>query len=261
MFLKAAEVSLKANDPESGWHHLNQARGELIGTYDLARLRLVAQSLLAEIAMPGRLPPTCAEEIKRLLADAGYLRGHHRSPGDAKPDSETIRAAIVAAARLRYEGQAHQYWQLSVVRHFQRMILLIGAPVVAGAIFLMLKDSDRIARNEGWAVTGSACLLTILLGILGAITSAAQRSTRVREDHISLQLGSHVNSFSRLPIGAVAGLTVWLFTLATVEGGTVNGPNLLLAAFGAGFAERLIVQGQPGPARDSAPGSRPGTGR
>ncbi len=86
----------------------------------------------------------------------------------------------------------------------------------------------------------------MLLGVLGATTSAAQRSTRITPERIPTQLGSAVASLSRVPIGAVAGLTVWLFSVATASGGTIAAANMLLAAFGAGFAERLIVQGTGG---------------
>jgi ABC-type uncharacterized transport system permease subunit len=72
-------------------------------------------------------------------------------------------------------------------------------------------------------------------------------------------LGSQLATWSRLPIGAAAGLTVWLFSVATVQASAdLNIANLLLAAFGAGFAERLIVQGS-GP-QALQPGHEPSTG-
>ncbi|QNE18733.1 hypothetical protein F1D05_13480 [Kribbella qitaiheensis] len=80
--------------------------------------------------------------------------------------------------------------------------------------------------------------------------SAAKRSTGILPEHVPAQLGSNVASWSRIPIGGVAGLTVWLFSIATAETSNVNAANLLLAAFGAGFAERLIVQGQSSESSD-----------
>jgi hypothetical protein len=52
-------------------------------------------------------------------------------------------------------------------------------------------------------------------------------------------------SFSRILIGAVAGLTVWLLSIASVGDSAIhlNIAEMLLAAFAAGFAERLAVQG------------------
>jgi hypothetical protein len=61
---------------------------------------------------------------------------------------------------------------------------------------------------------------------------------------IVTQAGAWIASISRVPIGAVAGIAVWLFTLAAVQGNTenLNVTDVFIAAFGAGFTERLSVQ-------------------
>jgi hypothetical protein len=87
--------------------------------------------------------------------------------------------------------------------------------------------------------------MSSLLGVLGAIVSAGQRSTRMRPQTIADQLGTWVATLSRIPIGAVAGLTVWIFSLAAIGDDVqhLGIANVLIAAFGAGFTERLAVQG------------------
>jgi hypothetical protein len=67
----------------------------------------------------------------------------------------------------------------------------------------------------------------------------------MRPQTIADQLGTWVATLSRIPIGAVAGLTVWIFSLAAIGDDVqhLGIANVLIAAFGAGFTERLAVQG------------------
>jgi hypothetical protein len=99
--------------------------------------------------------------------------------------------------------------------------------------------------DPNWKASAIPCLLAALFGVVGAITSAAQRSTKMSGVTLIGELQALGASFSRVPIGAVAGLTVWLFSVAAVGdvAMNLNIADMLLAAFGAGFAERLIVQG------------------
>jgi hypothetical protein len=164
--------------------------------------------------------------------------------------------------KIRNEGIANDYWRLAIVRHYQNLLLTIGIPTLIVVIALVAGYSGDIAGGpeagqSGWAGGPILCILSALLGVLGAVISAAKRSTGVLPEHVLEQLGSNVASLSRIPIGAVAGLTVWLFSIATAETSNVNAANLLLAAFGAGFAERLIVQGQATEASDPDPKRTP----
>lgn len=143
-----------------------------------------------------------------------------------------------------------------MVRYYQRMLLSFGLPALVLVITLLSMFTNEIGSNDGrWVAGPWAFMLASLLGLLGALTSAAQRSTRVRRERVLIQLGSHTASFSRIPIGLIAGMTVWLFSVATADASSINAANLLLAAFGAGFAERLVVQYGPPGRGDFAPPS------
>jgi hypothetical protein len=67
----------------------------------------------------------------------------------------------------------------------------------------------------------------------------------MRPQTIADQLGTWVATLSRIPIGAVAGLLIWLFSLAAISDDVqhLGMGNVLIAAFGAGFTERLAIQG------------------
>ena len=57
--------------------------------------------------------------------------------------------------------------------------------------------------------------------------------------------GTWVATLSRIPIGSVAGLLIWIFGLAAISDDVqhLGMGNVLIAAFGAGFTECLAVQG------------------
>jgi hypothetical protein len=252
--VEEAKDACERLDVDTAWHHLHRAQQELIERYELAELRLHAMVLLAEAEEPGRLPQWRVKAIRQALPDTHF-------PWD-ESDLISLRQEVVAAMKIRNEGIANDYWRLAIVRHYQNLLLTIGIPTLIVVIALVAGYSGDIAGGpeagrSGWAGGPILCILSALLGVLGAVISAAKRSTGVLPEHVLEQLGSNVASLSRIPIGAVAGLTVWLFSIATAETSNVNAANLLLAAFGAGFAERLIVQGQATEASDPDPKRTP----
>jgi hypothetical protein len=239
--ITAAKRASERLDMETAWHHLHRAQQELIDSYGIEELRLHATLLLAEAAEPGRLPEWRVKAIRNVLPDPYFSWDESQLA--------TLREKVTAALRIRNEGISNDYWRLAIVRHYQQLLILIGGPVLLAVLVILAVFSDRIGTKE-WTTGPYLSILSALLGVLGAVISAAKRSTAILPEHVLAQLGSNVASLSRIPIGAVAGLTVWLFSIATAETATVNAANLLLAAFGAGFAERLIVQGQPSEASD-----------
>jgi len=239
-----AREACDRHDVNSGWTHLYRARQEMIMFYGEDRLRIAARTLSREVDDPGRLPAWRAEVIKTLLAETGWLSGEGQyCSGGSKLSVETGRKLVAEALKLRNDGVSNDCWRLAIVRHYQGLLTMIGAPVLALVVFMLSGGSKNLFRGD-WITSHVSCVLAVLVGILGAVASAVQRSTRIRRERVTVQLGSYASSFSRIPIGAVAGFTVWLFSIATANAASINAPNLLLAAFGAGFAERLIVQGQ-----------------
>ncbi|WP_157979747.1 hypothetical protein [Kribbella monticola] len=236
-----AEHACERLDMETAWHHFHCAQQELIAEYGLDELKLHATLLLAEIEEPERLPQWRVKAVKQALPDPQLSWD--------ESDLGSLREAVGAAMKIRNEGISNDFWRLAIVRHYQQLLILIGGPVLLSVIVIFAVFSGRIGTKE-WAAGPFLCISSALLGILGAVISAAKRSTGILPEHVLAQLGSNVASLSRIPIGGVAGLTVWLFSIATAGTASVNAANLLLAAFGAGFAERLIVQGQPSEASD-----------
>ncbi|MFG1609122.1 hypothetical protein [Actinoplanes sp. NPDC049265] len=253
--LAPAREACRRHDLNSGWAHLYRARQEMIMTYDVDRLRICARALHEEIKDPDRLPAWRLKAIRGLLSETGFT--DCGAPAATDPGIDSRRRLVVEAIKLRNEGVSNDYWRLAVVRHYQATLLIVGAPVLALVVYLLTSTSRSLFRQD-WSASRVSCVLAVLLGILGAVSSAAQRSTRIKRERVTVQLGSYASSFSRIPIGAVAGLTIWLFSVATANATSINAPNLLLAAFGAGFAERLIVQGHvndqsnPPPAAEAA---------
>jgi hypothetical protein len=233
-YLEAARGSIR-RDPDTGWQHAFHAREQIVRCLPDERILALAQTLRVEVRDKGKLTRWRRAAIDDQLTD---LR-----PDTALPLTPAQREAYAEALRLRDQGLTNQYWRLRIVRHHQFLLMLFGGPVLAITIALFAFSADRFS-DPVWQTGAYPCLLSVLLGMLGATVSAAQRSTTVPPQRITEQFASDIASFSRLPIGAVAGLTVWLFSVAAVQDmASFNAANMFLAAFGAGFAERLVVQG------------------
>jgi hypothetical protein len=242
--IAAADTEGRSGDIDSAWQHRFRAERALAGTSEDCELRLRAITLAEEIKhSSGRLPGWRDAAILQLLRGSGLL-AKCTDPQMSNEDLRARQQALAAALRVRDTGIAKDYWRLAIIRHYQLVLMAIGAPFLVATIALLAIFSGELTDQQG-SRAPVLCVHAALIGVLGAITSAAQRSTQIRSEHVIAQLGTSAASFSRIPIGAVAGLTVWLFSIATADAATVNAANLLLAAFGAGFAERLIVQGHP----------------
>jgi hypothetical protein len=186
--------------------------------------------------------------INQLLqGEADRRRSASVEPGPAPRGAQAAgnRAQAVANAyRIRDDIQATNFFRLRITRHYQLILLTVGIPVLAATVYFVAAYSgsfNDLSWKRGWIPV----FMCGLLGVLGAIVSAGQRSTRMRPQTIADQLGTWVATLSRIPIGAVAGLTVWIFSLAAISDDVqhLGMGNVLIAAFGAGFTERLAVQG------------------
>jgi hypothetical protein len=220
---------------EGGWEHAYRAREQLARCLSDERLIAQAQTLRAEIRDKRRVSSW------RQVAIEGHLKLLCDSPRASL--SEPQREEYYEALHLRNQGVINQYRRLRIVRHQQLLLALLGAPALIASIILLADSADELV-DPRWKTGAYPCILAMLLGILGATVSAAQRSATAPARRAPEMFASDIASLSRVPIGALTGLTVWLFTLGTVEDPAhFNAANMLLVAFGAGFAERLIVQG------------------
>jgi hypothetical protein len=198
-----------------------------------------AEWLIAEVNEDELYTPSERQVMNKLLhGDAGQ-----RQISDAR-EKDKDRQALYDAYRIRDEIQAKSFFRLRITRHYQLILLTLGIPVLFTTLGLIAAYSDSF-NDTSWKRSWMPVFLSALLGVLGAIVSAGQRSTRMHPTTIADQMGAWVASISRVPIGAVAGLSVWLFSLAAVgdDVQSLKIGNVFLAAFAAGFAERLSVQG------------------
>jgi hypothetical protein len=229
----------REKDMEGAWEHAYRAREQLARCLSDERLIAQAQTLRAEIRDKRRVSSW------RQAAIEGLLKQLCESPQPCL--SEPQREEYYEALHLRNQGVINQYRRLRIVRHQQLLLALLGAPALIASIILLADSTDEFADPQ-WKTGAYPCILAMLLGILGATVSAAQRSMTAPARRVPEMFAADIASLSRVPIGALTGLTVWLFTLGTVEDPThFNAANMLLAAFGAGFAERLIVQWSSSP--------------
>jgi hypothetical protein len=237
--VRFAVEACREKDIEGGWEHAYRAREQLARCLSDERLTAQAKALRAQVH-DKRLVSTW-----RQVAIEGLLDQICESPQPCLSRSE--REAYYEALHLRNQGVVNQYRRLRIVRHHQLLLALLGAPALIASMIILADSANQFA-DPRWKAGAYPCILAMLLGILGATASSAQRSTTAPSRKIAEMFASSIASLSRLPIGALAGLTVWLFTLGTVEDPAhFNAANMLLAAFGAGFAERLIVQGSSSP--------------
>jgi hypothetical protein len=93
--------------------------------------------------------------------------------------------------------------------------------------------------GQWWVVVAAG-----LVGALGAVTSALQRSTRVTSGvRTPERIGLLGAALLRPFIGLVAGLSAYL-TARTLSPEEHQVAVALLASFGAGFTERLLMRGE-----------------
>jgi hypothetical protein len=235
---KRAEAILdraeETSDVDAKWLFVYRAREILIWAMDRDEIDAAVCSLRALATRPGDVMGGRLDAVLALLDELDHALADH--------EDSRARKLLAEATRLRYDGYSNDYRRLTITRHHQAVLLFSGVPILFAVVWLLAYATDHSQNLDGnWARGGQACVACVAVGTLGALTSAAQRSTQVKGHRVHEQLASSVNSLSRVPLGAVAGLTVWLFSLATSDG-QLNAPNMLLIAFGAGFAERLVVQ-------------------
>ncbi|MGW6128394.1 hypothetical protein ACWFNE_00065 [Cellulomonas sp. NPDC055163] len=205
---------------DEGWHFAYRTAEVLARTLNDENLIAEARGLAIEVEAPGKFVPWRAKAI----------RAHAAIAIDPALPLEHRRAELEVGLRVRHQEYENVYRRLAILRRHQAVLLLIGTPALIAVIVLLSADP-----GWSWMPVASAAM-----GVVGAAVSAAQRSTRMAGERIPKQLSSSVASLSRIPVGAVAGLLVWLGAAATNDG-TVNEFSVLVAAFASGFSERLVT--------------------
>jgi 8-oxo-dGTP pyrophosphatase MutT (NUDIX family) len=242
--LDAAESHLDAEEYDDGWALLHRAHEFEVRAFSHEQCDAEASDLRLEAS--SKLTGWRREAVLKVLA---------RDSWD-KASDEMRKVRLADAMRIRHESFANEYRDIIILRRYQAILVLMAMPIVAvlAAGFIVFVDQVRPSAplQEWWIAVG-----TILLGALGGITSALQRVTRQGpRSRVPLRLSALVSSLSRPVVGAIAGLTVYLGALAGLLVPNDNPvPFVLLAAFGSGFTERLVVR--RGDETDHAPPPSP----
>jgi hypothetical protein len=236
--LAAARSALVDKDIDTGYGHLHLARELEFGLLGDVELRARTIELRAEAAA-GKYGQRRGKTIEEILD------GITPDPGALARDD---RAIVGQAARIAMTASSNGYRKLTILRRHQTILLLIATITLAAAAIITIVNADAFDEIDHWWVAAVA----VLLGALGALASALQRSTGQSDDTIPQKLTSYVVSLSRPLLGATAGLVAYAGQRVVLEdGGAAQVGALLVASFAAGFTERLLPVNNPdaGPAR------------
>ena len=225
--------SYRAGDTDTGWGQVYRARELQLLDLDSDGVRRTAVELDAEVRRSGKFNEWRREAMVSLLAPVlDQAAGEHQG-------ARSARQALLAATRLRNDAFSNEYRGITILRRHQTRLLIIGAVALAVAVgAIMIGGASILTTSSGeeW-VMGAA----VAMGVVGAATSAAQRTAAIDQTRIPQRLSSNVASYSRVPIGSVAGLLVWLGSFTGVAPAEHPAAYVLLGAFGAGFTERLVA--------------------
>lgn len=226
--LTAGQGDLDRKDIDTGYAHLHLARElefGLLGDVELEARRIE----LRTEAEAGKYGQRRGKTIVQILDVV--------PPGSDAADRDR-RAIVGQAARIAMTASSNGYRKLTILRRHQTILLLIAAITLAAAAIITIVNADDFDEIDLWWVAA----VSVLLGALGGVTSALQRSTRQAAGTIPEQLTSYVVSLSRPLLGATAGLVAYAGQRVVLEdgGGAAQVGAVLVASFAAGFAERLL---------------------
>lgn len=241
-YLRSARECVDSNEIEAAWSHLYRARELLIKNYGPIQVSAMAHALCEEVAEDRNIAGWRVRVVKEVLKpDISTTSGGDGIAGELA----ARRQRLYEAAKIRDDGQTEVFIRLRVHRHFQLILLVLGIPILTATIWVAGASAHHFDDVVWKSNSSMPCVLAVMFGVVGALVSTAQRSSKVSTVTIADYMQLLAASCSRIPVGAVAGVTVWLFSVAAVGDGAagLNIANMLLAAFGAGFAERLVVQG------------------
>jgi len=232
----AAEAASQGNI-DTGWAYLHRARELEVFGFSDEELTAAAVQLGFE-ANGSKL-----RDWRRAAVIDMVQRAAASSEVGAMVTSQAERRQWISTAmQIRNESLGGEYRALALLRQQQAVLLVLALLAFVPGVSLLVINSTRFDIPAGLAQSWLIVCST-LLGASGAVTSALQRSTRIRWQRVPEQMWSFVSSLSRPLVGLVAGLTVYL----AARSGIVTFPGhevafVLLASFGAGFTERLVVR-------------------
>ncbi len=236
--LTAAQAACEKHETQRGWTLVHLTNETEVLLQDGLEMITSALSLRAEVA--GK-PWWQAQAIAELLHGFGSAspNGAHPPPQGDDIQLDWDRTRLQAATRLRNDYYIQKYDTIEVTARRRIWLLLLGIVGLLAALYLLCENvNEQTPVQEAWVPWAM-----VVAGALGAITSALQRLATDPNAAIPAELGSFTTTVSRPFIGAVAALTVYLAFLAKVGPSSDETalPLAVLAAFGAGFTERLIV--------------------
>jgi len=240
--LTHAVAALRRGDLEGGWTLVHQAHCAQVNAYTVCEVRSEAQYMRRE-ASSGRFRPAQRDVICEQLDEVEWLLGPRASESQTKLAElapKEVQKALVNALNVRDRCYANEYYELALTRRYQAILLLVALAIILAALVgSMITNPDfEDGITRGWTAVGAA-----LSGALGGITSALQRTARRQSERLPEKIGSLGSALSRPVVGAVAGMTVFLAVRAgAMQASDQQVAYLFLVAFGAGFAERLVVR-------------------
>ena len=193
--LTAAQQALLDKDIDTGYGHLHLARELEFGLLGDVELQARTIELRAE-AGAGKYGQRRGKTILSILDGI--------TP-DPKALARDDRAIVGQAARIAMTASSNEYRKLTILRRHQTILLLIATITLAAAAIITIVNADAFDEIDHWWVAAVA----VLLGALGALASALQRSTGQSDDTIPQKLTSYVVSLSRPLLGATAGLVAY----------------------------------------------------
>ena len=182
----------------------------------------------------------------RKAAIADLLDRFEAEPDIGQRHTWLIEARALHAEGLRLESRA-EATQRGQHLIYVGVLVCLTALGIAGATAVW----DRFDRGiDQWWVLAAAALV----GSVGGTTSVLQRGRTMTALRIPERVVAYNGGLIRPFLGAVAGGTVWLgFKAGIAKPADHVVAYLLLAAFGAGFAERLVLRNESGEPLDPSP--------
>ncbi|GGJ85009.1 hypothetical protein GCM10010123_13370 [Pilimelia anulata] len=245
--LSAALAQLsRAEDSRSleiGWALLNAADDLVTSTYTDDEVNAAIVVLRQQIdhgEISGWRQKAIADLLDHVTPPGAVPPPGDPVPGYGMPTRASDRVLLLQALRLRnnHYDLGHHTLRVSATRRV--WLLIIGIVLLGVGAAVAWGD---VRQPGDILVSGRVIGGVLVAGMLGAVTSAIQRLAVDPQTSVVLQLGSFTATVTRLFVGAVAALTVYLAHRGGILSfpGTHALPLLILASFGAGFAERLVV--------------------
>lgn len=231
-------IGPRPKDRSSGLHE----RGDLV---DASATELAAQAVILRREAAGG---TIRAWRKAAIADL-------LDRFDAEPEVG-VRRTWLAEARALYAEGVRLEDRASATQRGQHLIYVgvlvcLVALAIAGATAVWNRFDRGI--DQWWVLAAAA-----LTGSIGGTTSVLQRGRTMTALRIPERVVAYNGGLIRPFLGAVAGGTVWLaFKAGIAKPADHAVAYLLLGAFGAGFAERLVLRNESGEPLDAA---RPAAG-